>query len=201
MPKLLLAAATTALLALSACQQATDNTEIKKLRKDVDELQITVYGDPLATCETKEILKDISAYAATLEGLPSAELEPEAWHTENGKRNDVKTTTSGLQYTVVQNGNPKAPKPEGGQLINVNYHGIFTNGEKFDSSYDRGEPTQFPANRVIRGWVEALADMKVCEARTLYIPGKLAYGPEGRGDAIPPNATLIFHVQLLGIEQ
>jgi len=108
------------------------------------------------------------------------------------------TTTSGLQYMVVQKGQGDA-KPELTNIVKVNYHGTFRDGEKFDSSYDRGEPIEFPANGVIKGWVEALGDMKTCEARTLYIPGDLAYGPNGRG-SIPPNATLVFHVQLLGIK-
>lgn len=201
MPKLLLAAATAALVVLSGCDQTTDSAEVKKLRAEVDALKIAVYGDPLTTCYEDKVIEDISAYASTLEGLPDSELEPEVWHTSNGARGGVTTTDSGLQYTVVQEGDPKAHSPEGGQIIKVNYHGIFTNGEKFDSAYDRGAPAEFPANRVIAGWVEALGDMKVCEARTLYIPGKLAYGEKGREGAIPPNATLIFHVQLLGIEK
>jgi FKBP-type peptidyl-prolyl cis-trans isomerase len=188
-------------LALAACQPATsDNAEIKALRADVDALKLEVFGDPLAQCPQDKWLEGIDAYAATLEGLPDAELEPEAWHTSNGAREGVETTDSGLQYTVVQTGNANAPSPVGGQIVTVNYHGIFPNGDKFDSSYDRSEPSEFPANRVIRGWVEALQDMKPCEARTLYIPGDLAYGEQGR-PGIPSNATLVFHVQLLGIDQ
>lgn len=201
MPKLLLTVATAALIALTGCDQTGDSAEVKKLRTEVDALKIAVYGDPLTTCYEDKVIADISAYASTLEGLPDADLESEVWHTSNGARGNVTTTESGLQYTVVQEGADDAHSPEGGQIIKVNYHGTFTNGEKFDSAYDRGQPAEFPANRVIQGWVEALGDMKVCEARTLYIPGKLAYGDKGRGEAIPPNATLIFHVQLLGIEK
>lgn len=195
-----LMAACVSAMALAACQPGGNEAEVKELRKDVDALKVEVFGDPLAVCGEENILADVSAYAATLEGLPAADQEPEAWHLANGARKDVITTKSGLQYSVVKKGNEKAPTPEGGQMIEVNYHGFFPDGKKFDSSYDRGQPAEFPANRVIRGWVEALADMKPCEARTLYIPGDLAYGKNGRAE-IPPNATLIFHVQLLGIDQ
>lgn len=186
--------------ALAACQPASNDADVKELRQDVDALKSEVFGNPLAICGEENILADISAYAATVEDLPNADQDPEAWHLANGARKGVITAASGLQYSVVKTGNDDAPTPEGGQVIKVNYHGFFPNGDKFDSSYDRGQPAEFPANRVISGWVEALGDMKPCEARTLYIPGDLAYGKTGR-DPIPPNATLIFHVQLLEIDQ
>ncbi len=190
-----------AALSLVACQApASNQAELDAMQEDIKELQIAVFGDPLATCEEANILDGISAYASTLEGLPGADLDPAEWHKVNGERDGVFTTPSGLQYSIVQKGNDAAPSPVGGQMIKVNYHGIFPNGDTFDSAYDRGQPAEFPANRVIQGWVEGLGDMKPCEARTLYIPGDLAYGEKGRGE-IPPNATLLFHVQLLGIDQ
>ncbi len=195
---MLIAIASSAMLA--ACQPGGNDAEIKKLRADVDALNYEVFGDPLAQCPADKIFSDISAYAETLEGLPPADQESEAWHLANGARKGVITAASGLQYTVVQTGNSEAPSPVGSQPVDVNYHGFYPNGEMFDSSYERGEPISFPANGVIKGWVEALAGMKPCEARTLYIPGDLAYGKNGRGQ-IPPNATLLFHVQLLGIDQ
>jgi len=88
--------------------------------------------------------------------------------------------------------------PEAGQIVEVNYHGFFPDGKVFDSSYQRGQPIEFPSNGVISGWVEALAGMKPCDAWTIYVPSDLAYGPDGRG-SIPPNSTLIFNVQLLGV--
>ncbi len=189
-----------AVAALSGCQQQSSDADVKQLRKDVDALQLEVFGNPLATCPLENMITDTSAYASTIEDLPSADQEPEAWHLANGARKNVVTTKSGLQYTVVQKGNENAPSPVGSQMVKVHYHGFFTNGDKFDSSYDRGTPSEFPANGVIKGWVESLSNMKPCEARTLYIPGDLAYGKKGR-DRIPPNATLIFYVQLLGIDQ
>ena len=184
-------------LAVLGCQQ--NSAEVDALRKDVDALKLEVFGDPLATCPADQHLADISTYQEVLGDLPDAELEPEEWHKLNAEREGVITLPTGLQYSVVKSGNPDAPSPVGSQVIEVNYHGFFPNGEKFDSSYDRGQPLQFPANGVITGWVQALGKMKPCDAWTLYIPGDLAYGERGRG-GIPANATLVFHVQLLGVD-
>ena len=88
-----------------------------------------------------------------------------------------------------------------GKTVDVHYTGWLTNGTKFDSSVDRGRPFSFPlgAGRVIKGWDEGVQGMKVGGARTLTIPSELGYGARGAGGAIPPNATLIFEVELLGV--
>jgi FKBP-type peptidyl-prolyl cis-trans isomerase len=109
------------------------------------------------------------------------------------------TTPSGLKYTVIKAGKGATPKP--GQTVFVHYTGTLTNGKKFDSSRDRGEPFSFKLGegRVIPGWDEALSTMKVGDRRKLTIPPKLGYGAAGAGQDIPPNATLIFDVELLKI--
>ena len=88
-----------------------------------------------------------------------------------------------------------------GQSVSVHYTGWLTNGQKFDSSVDRGQPFSFPlgAGRVIKGWDEGVQGMKVGGKRKLTIPSELGYGSRGAGGAIPPNATLIFDVELLGV--
>lgn len=186
-----------AALALTACQ--AEPADLRELRADVDALKLEVFGDPLATCPDASHIADITGYESTLAGLPDPELEPEEWHAANAERDGVITLPSGLQYSVAQDGLAAGPSPEGSQIVEVNYHGFFRDGNTFDSSYDRGQPLEFPVNGVIRGWVEALGQMKPCEARTLYVPGKLAYGEAGRG-GIPSNATLLFHVQLLAVD-
>lgn len=107
------------------------------------------------------------------------------------------TTPSGLKYTILKPGTGAKPKP--GQEVFVHYTGTLTNGKKFDSSRDRGQPFSFKvgAGQVIPGWDEALSTMKVGERRKLTIPSKLGYGAAGAGGVIPPNATLIFDVELL----
>ena len=109
------------------------------------------------------------------------------------------TTPSGLKYTVLKAGKGVTAKP--GQKVFVHYTGTLTNGKKFDSSRDRGEPFSFilGQGQVIAGWDEALSTMKVGERRKLTIPPKLGYGAAGAGGVIPPNATLIFDVELLKI--
>jgi FKBP-type peptidyl-prolyl cis-trans isomerase FkpA len=110
------------------------------------------------------------------------------------------TTSSGLQYQVLQEGTGAVAKA--GQRVSVHYTGWLTDGKKFDSSVDRGQPFQFAlgAGQVIRGWDEGVAGMKIGEKRKLTIPSNLGYGANGAGAVIPPNATLVFDVELLGVQ-
>ena len=110
------------------------------------------------------------------------------------------TTASGLQYQILQAGNGAEAKA--GQKVSVHYTGWLTNGTKFDSSVDRGQPFDFllGAGQVIKGWDEGVAGMKVGEKRKLTIPASLGYGERGAGGVIPPNATLVFDVELLGVQ-
>jgi peptidylprolyl isomerase len=112
---------------------------------------------------------------------------------------DPVTTGSGLQYIDVEHGSGDGPKA--GETVVVHYTGWLEDGTKFDSSVDRGRPFSFAigTGQVIRGWDEGLATMQLCGKRRLIIPSDLGYGARGSGNVIPPNATLIFDVELLEI--
>ncbi len=116
---------------------------------------------------------------------------------ENKKKEGVKTTSSGLEYKVIKEG--AGPSPKETDTVKVNYRGTTIDGTEFDSSYKRGQPAEFPVNRVIKGWTEALQLMKVGSKYQLFVPSELAYGERGAGSDIGPNAMLIFDVELLGI--
>lgn len=122
----------------------------------------------------------------------------EAFLAENGKRVEVKTTPSGLQYEVLTEGD--GPMPEATDQVEVHYTGKLIDGTVFDSSVDRGVPATFGVTQVIPGWVEALQLMKAGSKWRLFIPSNLAYGPNGApGSPIGPNSTLIFDVELLKV--
>lgn len=123
--------------------------------------------------------------------------EGEAFLAANKKKDGVVTLESGLQYKVLKKGDGATPKLN--DTVRTHYHGTLINGDVFDSSVKRGEPISFPVGGVIRGWTEALQLMKVGSKWQLFVPSSLAYGAQGR-PGIAPNATLIFEVELLGIE-
>lgn len=120
-----------------------------------------------------------------------------AWLADNAMKEGVITSPSGLQYKVLQEGTGATPGPE--DIVKVHYTGKTIEGNKFDSSYDRGEPAQFRVSNVIRGWVEGLQLMKEGSRMMLYIPYDLAYGERGAGNIIKPFETLIFEVELFEV--
>ena len=116
---------------------------------------------------------------------------------ENNAGQDVVELPSGLQYKILRRGT--GDKPGLNDQVKCHYHGTLINGTVFDSSVERGQPAVFPVNGVIQGWVEALQMMPVGSKWRLFVPHNLAYGEQGAGDVIGPNATLIFDVELLEI--
>ena len=126
------------------------------------------------------------------------QAEGEKYLAENKKKEDVKTTASGLQYKSLKEGSGSQPKPT--DTVTVNYRGTLIDGTEFDSSYKRGEPATFPLNGVIKGWTEGLQLMKKGSKYQFVIPSSLAYGERAVGGDIGPNSTLIFEVELLDVK-
>jgi len=167
-------------------------------------LEDVMKGKPLAM-QQDELMQVLGDFQNKMRAKATKEMEDlanknkaegEAFLKENAKKEGVKTTASGLQYKVIKEGTGKTPKAN--DTVKVNYVGKFINGNEFDSSYKRGEPAEFAADQVIKGWTEALTMMKEGSKYELFIPSNLAYGEGGRGP-IPPNATLVFEVELLNI--
>jgi FKBP-type peptidyl-prolyl cis-trans isomerase len=133
------------------------------------------------------------------EAATKNKTEGEAFLAANKAKEGVVTLPSGLQYKILTAGT--GPKPTATDSVKCNYRGTLINGTEFDSSYKRGQPATFGVGQVIKGWTEALELMPVGSKWQLVIPSSLAYGERGAGADIGPNATLIFEVELLSIEE
>jgi peptidylprolyl isomerase/FKBP-type peptidyl-prolyl cis-trans isomerase FklB len=116
----------------------------------------------------------------------------------NAKLPGVVTTPSGLEYKIVTSGPAAGPHPRLSDEVKVNYEGKLVGGQIFDSSFQRGEPADFPLDGLVQGWIEALQLMRPGDEWILYVPPSLGYGDEDKG-VIPPNSVLIFRIQLLGV--
>ncbi|MBT5859252.1 MAG: FKBP-type peptidyl-prolyl cis-trans isomerase [Flavobacteriales bacterium] len=149
--------------------------------------------------ESNEIMKVFSEKMIARQKEKSAKAnEVEITYlAENGEKEGVTTTESGLQYEVITSGGGE--KPTAADQVTVHYHGMLTDGTVFDSSVDRGQPASFGVTQVIKGWTEALQLMSVGDKWKLTIPADLAYGDQGAGGMIGPGSTLVFEVELLGI--
>lgn len=148
--------------------------------------------------EMQRVLQALSESVAARreEAAAAAQAEGEAFLAENGEREEVTTTESGLQYEVVEEGD--GPNPEPGDQVTLHYRGTLLDGTEFDSSHG-GDPAVFGVGGVIQGFSEGLQLMPVGSTYKLYIPSGLGYGPQGSGPNIGPNETLVFEVELLEI--
>ncbi len=186
---------------------------LKKMETDLDaEVLTAAIRDGLSGKESRLSDEEMRAAVASLRERTVAAMqasvkeqaqknlaEGEKFLAENKTKDGVKTTASGLQYKVIEEG--EGPSPKAGDTVTVHYRGTFVDGSEFDSSYQRGEPATFPLTGVIPGWTEALQLMKKGSKWELFIPSDLAYGERGAGNRIPPNSTLIFEVELLSIKE
>ncbi len=160
-------------------------------------------GKPAITqAEYGEYMQKLQEELAKAEQASNADAaaaldEEKKFMEENGKKAGIITTASGLQYEILTPGKGgERPGPK--DVVRVHYEGKLLSGKIFDSSIQRGEPIEFPVNQVIPGWTEALQLMEIGSKFRLYIPSNLGYGAHGAGNVIPPNATLIFEVELIG---
>ena len=135
--------------------------------------------------------------AQQAEAAKGLSAEGDAFLADNAKRDDVTVTASGMQYQVLAAGD--GAMPSAASTVRTHYHGTLIDGTVFDSSYERGEPAEFPVNGVIAGWTEALQMMPVGSKWRLFLPYDLAYGERGAGGSIGPYSTLVFDVELLDI--
>ena len=151
---------------------------------------------PMDPAEAGQVLQGHMARLADQKAEENAE-EGKKFLEENAKKEGVVVTDSGLQYLVIRDGD--GDKPSATSNVTTHYHGTYTTGEVFDSSYQRGQPASFALNQVIKGWTEGLQLMPVGAKYRFFIPSELAYGEAGAGGAIEPNAALIFDVELISI--
>ena len=159
--------------------------------------------DILTDSETRYTLQTASQYIQEAYNALSEERDDVSkqaeneFLAENSKKAGINITASGLQYEVISEGDGEKPAYE--DTVRVHYEGAPTDGTVFDSSYSRGEPTEFPLSGVIPGWTEGIQLMNVGSKYRFFIPSDLGYGSYGAGQQIPPYATLVFEVELLGV--
>lgn len=164
-----------------------------------------IAGDlKLGDAEAQQIVQEFFAKqeekqkAVAAEKGKAAKQDGEKFLAENGKKEGVITTASGLQYQVLREGNGQSPKAT--DTVECHYEGTLIDGTKFDSSYDCGQTATFPLNQVIAGWTEGLQLMKEGGKYRFFIPYELGYGERGAGASIPPFSTLVFDVELVSVK-
>ena len=190
-------------LGISFGQQITQaNLQISDFQAFAKGMEVSIKGTApeIDFAECQQVLNDYFSNIQEEETrkMNAVRKEGEDFLSENGKRPEVKTTASGLQYEVIKEGTGKRPTVN--DVVKVHYHGTLIDGTVFDSSVKRGTPAEFGVSQVIKGWVEALQLMPVGSKYKLYIPAELAYGQQGAGAMIKPNSALVFEVELLEIK-
>lgn len=204
-PPRLITSADTAAYALGVANGIGFAQNLSQMPGDPVNKELLLAGFSAALLEQPTVMTNeeaqafLSKYFQQLQELQMQETKEknEAFLESNGKRPEVKTTQSGLQYEIIKEG--KGPRPTVEDTVRVHYTGTLIDGTKFDSSVDRGEPTKFGLLQVIPGWTEGLCLLPEGSKAKLYIPARLAYGERGAGGMIPPYATLIFEIELLEV--
>ncbi len=183
-------------MATQLIQTGLQNLDVDAFVKAFTEIM----KDEETTMSLEEATQHIQAYfsAKQKEMLQMNKEAGVQFLVENKKKENVVELPSGLQYEVLTEGNGATPSAT--DTVKCHYHGTLIDGTVFDSSVQRGQPATFGVNQVIKGWVEALQLMSVGSKWRLFVPSNLAYGEQGAGNDIQPNSTLIFEVELLGIE-
>ncbi|WVD61476.1 FKBP-type peptidyl-prolyl cis-trans isomerase [Orbus mooreae] len=179
-------------------ESGIDDLELSALKQGLEDV-LTDKQPALPLQELHDALRQVHEKAMKKRELAAAEIarEGQDFLKQNLSNENVKSTESGLQYSIFKQGDGKIPTEN--DRVRVHYTGCLIDGTVFDSSEERGQPAEFPVNGVIKGWVEALQLMPVGSKWRLYIPHELAYGPQGAGASIPPYSALIFDVELLAI--
>lgn len=172
-----------------------ENFDIKEFSRSIED--VMAGRDTDMTAREAQVM--LSEYFQKKEKEQAEEniAKGKAYLEENGKREGVITTKSGLQYEVLTEGTGKSPKAT--DKVRCHYEGRLTDGSVFDSSYQRGEPADFGLNQVIAGWTEGVQLMKEGAKFRFHIPYLLGYGERGAGASIPPYATLVFDVELIKV--
>ena len=172
-----------------------ENFDIKEFSRSIED--VMAGRDTDMTAREAQVM--LSEYFQKKEKQQAEEniAKGKAYLEENGKREGVITTKSGLQYEVLTEGTGKSPKAT--DKVRCHYEGRLTDGSVFDSSYQRGEPADFGLNQVIAGWTEGVQLMKEGAKYRFHIPYLLGYGERGAGASIPPYATLVFDVELIKV--
>lgn len=172
-----------------------ENFDIKDFSRSIED--VMAGRDTDMTAREAQVM--LSEYFQKKEKRQAEEniAKGKAYLEENGKRESVITTKSGLQYEVLTEGTGKSPKAT--DKVRCHYEGRLTDGSVFDSSYQRGEPADFGLNQVIAGWTEGVQLMKEGAKYRFHIPYLLGYGERGAGASIPPYATLVFDVELIKV--